>query len=49
MTKNLIKQMNKKLAPLRLEKDVVTHAIQLKLYERMGREHMCGDCYAKWS
>ena len=36
MTKNLITRMNKKLAPLRAKNDV-THAIQLKLHERMNK------------
>ena len=38
MTKNLITRMNKKkLAPLRAKNDV-THAIQLKLHERMNKK-----------
>ena len=37
MTKTLITQMNKKLAPLRAKNDV-THAVQLKLHERMKKK-----------
>ena len=37
VTKNLITRMNKKLAPLRAKNDV-THAIQLKLHERINKK-----------
>ena len=37
MTKNSITRMNKKLAPLRAKNDV-THAVQLKLHERMNKK-----------
>ena len=39
MTKNLITRMNKKLAPLRVKNDV-THALQLKLHERMNKSRL---------
>ena len=37
MTNNLITQMNKKLAPLKLKNDI-TNAIQLKLHERVNKK-----------
>ena len=39
VNKNLITRMKKKLAPLRAKNDV-THAVQLKLQERMNKRQI---------
>ena len=45
---NLITRMEKKPAPLRVKNDV-THAIQLKLHERMNNKHILSDYDVIWS
>ena len=39
VTKNLMTQMKKQLAPLKAKNDV-THALQLKLHERMNKKQI---------